>query len=260
MNHPDEGALRSLLDEELAVGEARALRAHLEGCSDCGAALRLATERQALTTALLGTLDAPAPIARVRERLSGRAVRDGSGAGIGRGRAWLRKSDLARAALLVLALTGAVAAAVVVPGSPLRHAFGLDRPVETVTTAAPAAVPTTPAVLQREVGVRVAVAAAGARVALTGAAPGQALEVTWVDREAAAVYAPEGTRFSSSDADGRIDAALARGAVRVELPERASRATLSVNGSVYVEKHGERIDYPGPPALVEGRKARFEVR
>jgi hypothetical protein len=108
------------------------------------------------------------------------------------------------------------------------------------------------------VGVRVAVTAA-AEVALTRAAAGGAIEVTWVDESAAAVYAPEGTRFSTSEAAGRIDAALAPGPVRIELPRGAARATLSVDGRVYLRKTGERIDYPGPPALVEGQRVRFEV-
>ena len=72
--------------------------------------------------------------------------------------------------------------------------------------------------------------------------------------------APEGTTFTTSDTDGRIDAALAPGSVRIELPRAAARASLTVDGRPYLEKLGERIDYPGPPALVEGPRVRFEVR
>jgi hypothetical protein len=97
-------------------------------------------------------------------------------------------------------------------------------------------------------------------VTLTGAVVGGAIEVSWVDEDAAAVYAPEGTTFSTSDAEGRIDAALAAGPVRIELPRGTLRASLAVNGRVYLEKVGERIDFPGPPALVEGARVRFEVR
>ena len=80
-----------------------------------------------------------------------------------------------------------------------------------------------------------------------------------MDENAASVYASEGTTFSASEAAGRIDATLAPGAVRIEISRAAPRASLVVNGRVYLEKVAERIDYSGPPALVEGQKVRFEV-
>ena len=109
-------------------------------------------------------------------------------------------------------------------------------------------------------GVRVAVGDAGIRITLVEMAPGASIGVTWVEEGPAAVYAPEGTRFNTSEAQGRIEAVVAAGPVRIELPRSASPATLLVNGSRYLEKTGERIDYAGPPALVDGATVRFQVR
>ena len=112
----------------------------------------------------------------------------------------------------------------------------------------------------REVGVRVAVVPAGVRISLTAVTAGTVLDVSWVAESTAALYAPEGTAFSTSAAEGRIEAVVAAGPIRIELPPSALRASLVVDGRVYLEKTGERIDYPGPPALVEGARVRFQVR
>jgi hypothetical protein len=252
MTHPDEGQLRALLDEELQERDVAELRAHVDSCVTCEATLRRAEETQVLTTALLDSIDVPAPIERVRARLAERraeAVRP-------KRRGWLGGGDLAKAALLLLGFSGAVAAAVH-PASPLRRLLAGDATTETASTA-PAEAPATLAAPAREVGVRLAVAV-DAHVALTDAPVGGTIEVSWVDENTAAVYAPEGTTFNTSEGAGRIDAALAPGPVRIELPRAATRASLRVNDRVYIEKTGERIDYPGPPALVEGQRVRFEV-
>jgi hypothetical protein len=256
MIHPDEGRLRALLDEELPEAEAAELRAHLGSCAACDAALRRTEETQVLTTALLDAIDVPAPVERVRARLAERR----GGAPRQKRSFWVGRSDLAKAALLLLGFSGAVAAAVH-PASPLRRLIGTERSVTATAPTAPvqpeAATLAGPA---REVGVRLSVAGEGARVALGGATPRGTIELSWVVESTAAVYAPEGTTFSTSEAAGRIDAELAPGIVRIELPIGAPRASLIVNGRVYMEKVGERIEYPGVPALVEGQKVRFEVR
>jgi anti-sigma factor RsiW len=102
MTHLEEGRLRALLDEELPEAEAQEIRAHLGSCLACDSAVRRAEETQVLTTALLGSIDVPAPVERVRERLAAR----GAEAARPVRRAWLGRSDLARAALLLLAFSG----------------------------------------------------------------------------------------------------------------------------------------------------------
>ena len=257
MSHPDDGRLRALLDEEMGSAEAGELRAHVARCGVCDAALRTAQETQVLATALLDALDVAPPVERVRARLAER--RRAAPAprvrrfGVGRG-------DLARAALLLLAFSGAVAAAVH-PASPV-HRWLTGEPEAASTVLAPTEeAPAAAAAPVREVGVRVAAGSAGVRIGLSGARPGSPIEVTWVDDPSAAVYAPEGTRFTTSEAEGRIAAELtSAGPVRVELPRAIARVDLVVDGAAYLEKRGERIEFPGPPALVDGPRVSFQVR
>ena len=265
MSHPDEGRLRALLDDEVPTEAADQIRAHIVSCSACDERLRRAEETQALATALLNAIDVPAPQERARARFAERSGGERSptraparAPARAPGRAWFRRADLAKAALLLLGFSGAVAAAVH-PASPLRR--WLTGGPRTVETAAPATDtgPTAPAA-PREVGVRVALVPVGVRISLTGVPAGTELDVLWVAEGTAAVYATEGTTFVTSTADGRIQAAVAGGPIRIELPLGATRASLVVDGRVYLEKTGERIDYPGPPALVEGARVSFQVR
>ena len=256
MIHPEEGRLRALADDQLAANEAGELRAHLAACAACDRTLRQLQETQLLTTALLDATDLLAPTERVRARLRQRAQGALVAAGVRSRRArWpVGRSELARAALLLLGFAGAVAAAVH-PASPVRRWLSGERPGVTVAPALEVPAPIAP----REVGVRVAVGDAGVRIALVEIPAGASIGVTWVDEGPAAVYAPEGATFSTSEAQGRINAVVAAGPVRIELPRSASPVTLLVNGGRYLEKIGERIDYFGPPALVEGPTVRFQV-
>jgi anti-sigma factor RsiW len=256
-NHPDEGRLRALLDDELGDAEARELRVHVGSCTVCETAVRRSEETQVLATALLDALDVEAPTARVRMRLTEHRAqtarrRQASRFGFGR-------RELARAALMVLGFSGAVAAAVH-PASPVRRLL-MPEPTPPVLTPTPEPTPALATAPAREVGVRLVVPSAGVRVALTGAAAGSRIEVSWVDGGSASVYAPEGTSFTTAEALGRIEAQMVgSGTVRVELPRETGNAALVVDGTSYLVKTGERIDFPGPAALVEGPRVTFEVR
>ena len=259
MTHLDEGLLRALLDDETTAEEAQTMRAHIAQCGACEAGLASAREAGARTTSLLGALDVAAPTERVKARLGARSLERSPAR-----RPWLRGADLAKAAVLLVGFAGMVTAAVH-PASPLRR--WLERDSDRVMAVAPtqAPEPTVAAVAARdEVGVRVALVSDGVQVSLADVPVGTALEVTWVDAgvdaPAAAVYAALGTAFSTSASEGRIEASAVVGPVRVELPRQATRASLVVDGRIYLEKTGERIDYPGPPALVDGKRVRFEVR
>jgi anti-sigma factor RsiW len=257
MHHPDEGRLRALLDDELAEPEARELRGHVGSCPACETAVRRTEEAQLLATALLDALDVEAPTARVRVRLAeyrAKAARTRRARRFGFGR-----RELARAALMVLGFSGAVAAAVH-PASPIRRLL-MPEPTPLILTPTPEPTAAVTAAPAREVGVRLLVPSIGVRVALTGAAPESRIEVSWVDGGSASVYAPEGTSFATAEAQGRIEAQMVgSGTVRVELPRQTVRASLVVDGTTYLEKTGERIDFPGPAALVEGPRVTFEVR
>ena len=261
MSHPDEGRLRALLDSELPTEAADQIRTHIASCSACDERLRRAEETEVLATALLNAIDVPAPLERARADF---AERRGEELSPTRApvrapvRAWFRRADLAKAALLLLGFSSAVAAAVH-PASPLRQWLtGGPRTVESVAPATD--IGPTARGAPREVGVRVAVVPVGVRISLTGVPAGTVLDVLWVAEGTAAVYATEGTTFVTSAAEGRIEAAVAAGPIRIELPLGATRASLVVDGRVYLEKTGERIDYPGPPALVEGARVSFQVR
>lgn len=259
MDHPDEGRLRALVDRELVDADASEVRAHVGVCGECDATVRRMEETQLLATALLDALDGPPPTERVRARIAERRgemerARQARRFGFGR-------RELTRAALMVLGFSGAVAAAVH-PASPMRKLFApepqalvIAPTVEPTSTVAASVAPA------REVGVRLAVPPGGMRVALAGVAPGSSVQLAWVEDEAASVYAPEGTSFTTAEALGRIEAQMTgAGTVRIELPREIARASLTVNGSSYLEKTGERIDFPGAPALVDGPRVSFEVR
>jgi hypothetical protein len=255
-HHPDEGRLRALLDDELDESEASDVLGHLGTCPVCDAAVRKAEEAQVLATALLDALDVAPPTERVRARLDEHRA-EGAHAKQAQ-RFWVGRSDLARAALLVLGFSGAVAAAVH-PASPVRRWLA---PEQAPLVIAPAAEPAVTATAEpaREVGVRLVVPSTGVRVSLSGVASGSTIEVAWVEGGSASVYAPEGTSFTTAEALGRIEAQMTdRGSVRIELPRLAARASLVVDGTGYLEKTGERIDFPGPPALVEGPRVSFQV-
>jgi hypothetical protein len=256
--HPDEGRLRALLDDELAEAEARELRGHIGSCAACDDAVRKAEESQVLATALLDALDVAPPTERVRARLAehrAESARTRQATLFGFGR-----RELARAALMVLGFSGAVAAAVH-PASPVRRML---MPEPTPLLIAPTPEPTAAVAAARdvpEVGVRLAVPSTGVRVALAEVPNGTTIELSWVQDASASVYAPEGTSFTTAEALGRIEARMTgSGTVRIELPREAARASLVVNGTSYLEKTGQAVEYPGAPALVDGSRVTFQIR
>lgn len=257
MSHPDEGSLRTLLDGEATPEEARALEGHLATCRPCARTLEGMRDAASFLTGRLALLDVVPPTERVRARLGSSASARVASAAPAPPRAIRRwPADLARAAALVLGFAGMVAAAVH-PASPLRRWIHRDEPAPALARAsapAPAAAPAA-----REVGVRLAVPSSGVTVSLADAAAGTLVEVTWTEGGTAAVYAAEGTSFGTSESEGRIDAATVAGPVRIELPRSAARAVVVVGGRTYLEKTGERIDFPGPPALVDGPRVRFAI-
>ncbi|HVH13678.1 MAG TPA: zf-HC2 domain-containing protein, partial [Longimicrobium sp.] len=112
MTHLGEGTLQELLDGELTP-EARARAdAHLAACRECAGQLAELRGMNARASALLGMVEAAPPMIAAqahfaRQRRSGGAL-------------FHARRALPRAAVLVLAVAGAAAAAVV-PGSPVRE-------------------------------------------------------------------------------------------------------------------------------------------
>ncbi|HEU0302703.1 MAG TPA: hypothetical protein VFR37_24795 [Longimicrobium sp.] len=238
MTHLGEGTLQEMLDGELPPGARAGEEAHLASCPACAgqlAELRGLTER---ASALLGLVEAAPPVlaaqaAFARQRRSGGAL-------------YQARRALPRAAVLVLAVAGAAAAAVV-PGSPVREWVDALATPERATQVAPVqpapaapapapveAAPKAVSILASEGRVRVVVSASSpelrVRVRLV---PGAKAEVT-------ATGAATTARFRTGP--GRIELMGAGpGEVVVTLPADADAAFVEVNGRVFAAKEGDRL-------------------
>lgn len=217
--HLDEGTIVSLRDGALVSGDAGE---HLHGCGRCQAALE-ESERQAdLVAAALEELDEPFDVEAAKRRV--RARLDAAPERSLRRRGGLH---LGRAAAVLLIAAGAVSA---LPGSPLRTWL---LPSSTDTGNAPAA-PSTAQESASEGGIVVNVPDGRMEVVLSGVQPGSELEVVWRDAATARVSAAAGSSFSF--AEGRAEARVAPGPVRVELPRYAPTVSVAVDGRTYVRR------------------------
>ncbi len=169
--------------------------------------------------------------------LAGGALRDGWGGG---------RPRMARAAAIVLLLVGAAGAAAAVPGSPVRawlaglggdggNGAGAEGPEVAVAPSAEG---------DEEVAVRVRPEAGRLTVSLEGLATRTDVRVRLVEGDRATVFAAPGTRFRTSE--GRVEAAVAPGPVRIEIPRTLVEAVLRVDGRIFLEKRGSRVETPGP--------------
>ena len=255
--HPEVGTLVSLRDGELSDAAAESLRGHLTSCGACSEVMEsLRVRARGLPGALPPgpALDASAmEHAReaVRARLrtepdeaAGEAIslparrrrrsRAGDAPGWGLG-------TLARAAGLVLLLAGGAAA---LPGSPVRSWFagsgesGSGEEAEaTVESLAPTATPTD------ETGVRIAVGPGPVVVEVMGLEAGARLRVELGPAGELAVFAPEGSRFDSSD--GRVEVQAMGGPVRVSLPSDGI-GRVQADGTVLVRSDPQGLRAQAP--------------
>ncbi|MEX2467770.1 MAG: hypothetical protein WD995_12740, partial [Gemmatimonadota bacterium] len=88
------------------------------------------------------------------------------------------------------------------------------------------------------------VPAGGIRVLINSLGPLGRLEVVWIDQATARVDAPAGSRFTYGE--GRVEAMVAGGPVRVELPRTGGAVSLEVDGQPYLTRSGEELDVTGP--------------
>lgn len=241
MTHPGEGRLQAYLDGELPDAEGAGVEGHLHGCGEC----RETLEELLWSAGVVGTaLDRTAPSPPPLETAKARTLRGARAAGVGSlspGRG-AGSVPLARAAVVVLLLGAAASSAL--PGSPVRE-WILDRwgPAETPAAPERGSAASAGSGGGTAAGVRTAPTEEGVRVLLTGVEAGTDLRVRFVDGDRAGVFAPEGSRFSTGE--GRLEAAVAPGPVRVELPRGADRAEVVVNGTSYVRVGDGRIELRG---------------
>lgn len=250
--HLGEGTLQALIDGELSPADRAAAETHLAGCPACAAELRELRGVHERTASLLARGDVQAPVAQAQMSLRARRMRAARPAVH-----W--PQALLRAAILVLGLAGVAAAAV--PGSPVRawieqNVLPRPRPRETPrlhpqaqTPAARPAPPEAP-----PAGVSIRTENDGVRVVLTGASPRLEIVARLVDGDRAGVVArgpvARTARFRTSP--GRVEVLDAgAGALEVYLPRGAGRASVEVNGRVYVTKQGESLVLL-PPATAGG--------
>lgn len=217
MTHVDEGTIVAIRDGALVVGEARA---HVESCPECARSLEEARRRAA---AIEGALSMPVePLeterakARVRRQLDRRRDQALPGRSF--------PLPLGRAAALLLVAAGAAYA---LPGSPVRDWLRGDESAADATVAA----------TEQEVlpagAIEVAIPEEGIHVTLGSVSAGVPVELVWVDEPVARIFAAEGSRYSY--AEGRADAVVAPGPVRVEIFRGTPSVSLSVNGRIMFE-------------------------
>ena len=226
MTHPGEGALQALIDGELAPGPRAEAEAHLRSCGECAELVAQLRMEGARASALLGLTDVAAPV--LPAQLAFQRRRRGRLAGF--------RQALPRAAALVVALAG-VAAAAVVPGSPVREwveGIGIAERPEAPEAVAPPPAPVTPAPALAPKAVSLAPAEGRIRVLVTGASPELRIRVRMADApraEVLATGAAASARFRT--APGRIEVVGAGpGEVVVHLPSSAGAASVEVGGRV----------------------------
>lgn len=238
MTHLGEGTLQELLDGELAPGPRAQADAHLASCAECAGLLAELRGLNARTSALLGMTDADAPVLAAQAAFA--RHRRGAGA-LGQAR-----RALPRAAVLVLAVAGAAAAAVV-PGSPVREwvqrvtvqpratepALPAPAPAP-APEALPLPAPKAVSILPENGQVRVEVTGSSAELRVRARLSGEpAAQVT-------ATGAAVSARFRTGP--GRIEVVGAGpGEVVIDLPAGADAAFVEVNGRVIAAKEGKTL-------------------
>lgn len=250
MSHVEEGTLQAWIDGELRDSDLSAVESHAASCAVCLAevrSLRDASEHTHQAISVWGDL----PVAdfgtlgeiRRRARPAHRLV----------------PAALARAAMLLLALAGVVAAAV--PGSPLRRWIddvrGADESPDRVTDAVS---PTpTPEVGPRQGGVFVRPEAGVVTIRLVGPAPGLMVRVV-DDAEAGVVWTGPDEGVRSRQSAGLLEVSgLPGGPVTVTIPRSALSASVVVNGRIWWEKAGPEVRIPGPAHEERGDEVLFQT-
>jgi anti-sigma factor RsiW len=243
MTHLGEGTLQELLDGELAPGPRAQADAHLALCRECAGQLAELRSMNARTSALLGLVEAAPPMIAAQAHFA----RHRRGAGAGTDALAQARRALPRAAVLVLAVAGAAAAAVV-PGSPVREWVARVTVSERAAEPALPAPAPAPSVEERVVEVApkaVSILPEGGRVrvAVTGSSPELRVRARLSDEPQAQVTATGAAvsaRFRTGP--GRIEIVGAGpGEVVVDLPRGADAAFVEVNGRVVAAKEGKTL-------------------
>jgi hypothetical protein len=251
MIHATDSLLLAYHDGEIDGSALAELRAHLASCAQCMQELDELRRMSGLLHEALALTDVPAPAARRVAAVAQPAPRSTAWR-------WVGMSSLAKAAMLLLALTGVLTA---IPGTPPRRAVELllarlfDRTPAEEVAPAPAAVPVPtirelyvePAAGQLRVVVHGALAVDvtvglidGAKASVETSAVGQ--EVRWVS------------------ADGRAEiSGLEDGTLRIGIPRAARRATIEFDGRVLVRLRDGMLQLEGRAGDARGDEVSFRL-
>lgn len=253
MTHLDEGQL-------LAVRDGESQHEHLAECADCRESLGELRGRRDVVSGALASLDAPTDMeaarAHLRKRLTARAAETADAVPLTPrpGRAFW---SLSRAAGLLLVTAAGLSA---LPGSPVRNwasrALAPEVP-EVGTEAAPAPTPAPSSTEAEATGIRLAVPRGPLRVIVDGAEAGTVIRVQFVPGADAAVFAPAGSRFTSGE--GRLEARVTTGTVRIEIPRGVVPVSLEVGGRIYLRSTDAGLDVPGPVTQQNASEIVFRI-
>ena len=246
MEHPDNGLIQALLDEEVVGTEADTLRAHLAGCGQCRATAVSLEEASREADRALMLVDTDPRLQRSRRRVLAKQH-------AGYRRISRHSISLAKAASIALLLTGAAVSAL--PGSPVRRWivegwWALTGPAENGPVgedtgeggATPEALLPEGGIL--ETGASIPSSTQEVELWIHDLAPVAELRIVWTDGEEAWIYAGEGTRFNLSGS--RLEAFSPPGAVRVEIPRSLQKVVVGLNGNVLLRKSGGEVEIMGP--------------
>lgn len=252
MSHVDTGTLQAWIDGELAEAGVAGVREHVADCATCTAEVRALREADTLVHSALNALPGErtadfATLAEIRRRARRPSARR------------LFSGGLARAAILLLALAGVVAAAL--PESPLRRWIEdvlQDEPAIPVTEPAPEPV----AEPVQETGRAIALDRGRVTIRLVAPAPDVAIRLRLVEDPEASVL------WNAVDADARTRQGsgtleihgLDHGPVTIRIPRQARDAIVEVDGVIWWRKQGSEIRVPGPAHEETGDGVVFSPR
>ena len=251
MPHIAEHELLEYIDRELTADRRADVGRHVEDCPACGAELDgLRAVSRGLTAALQQFDVAPdygvdAVIARRKSR----------------GQRYLALRALAKAAVLVFVIGGAGAAAI--PGSPVREWVadawsGARSLLGLAAETPPSAVEIEPPESATEVAmIAVPLVDGRIRIDIQNAAPDAVVRVVVTAATDAAVTARGASYRTGSGWIEVLDAAS--GIIRIELPQGAASAVVSVDGAPKVLKEGANLRLLTAAADSSGSELQFRV-
>ena len=221
MTHVDDDVLQRLLHGELDRATGDSMRTHIDTCHDCRERVAIAQRDQQEILQLLQGLDQPARAISVHQVMVPPAARG---------------FPLRRVAALLVISAGALAAAYIAPGSPLRRAASV------ATRSAPVPRATPAATVPSEAGVSVDPGNAMSLLFVESQRDGVAF-VSIVDGNEVDVRTTDGAaRFTVENHRILIDNHGASADFRIRIGRSAPRVELRVGGHLVLSKAGDRIE------------------